>query len=107
MNNWTKACNTDDIEQEDLTRFDQGDRTFAVYRSPFDEFFCTDGYCTHEEIHLADGLVMDYTIECPGHNGLFDYRTGEPTRSPVCLALKTYPVKVENGEVFIDIGESV
>jgi len=48
---------------------------------------------------------MDYTIECPGHNGQFDYRTGEPTRSPVCVALRTYPVKVENGEVFIDIGD--
>jgi len=107
MSNWTKVCNTDEIEQEDLIRFDQGDSTFAVYRSPFDEFFCTDGHCTHEKVHLADGLVMDYTIECPGHNGQFDYRTGKPTRSPVCIALKTYPVKVENDEVFVDIGESV
>jgi|SRR6056297_3517948 len=105
MTSWTKACAVDDIETEDLIRFDRGSRTFAIYRSPDDEYFCTDGFCTHEEIHLADGLVMDYIIECPGHNGQFDYRTGEPKRSPVCAKLRTYPVRVENGEVLIQIDD--
>ncbi len=104
MSKWTRACAADDIEAEDLIRFDHGDRTFAIYRSPDDEFFCTDGLCTHEKIHLADGLVMDYVIECPMHNGQFDYRTGVAKRSPACEALRTYPVKVEGDDVFIDIG---
>lgn len=103
MTNWTRACAADEIEAEDLIRFDHGDRTFAIYRSPADEYFCTDGLCTHEQVHLADGLVMDYVIECPKHNGQFDYRTGAAKRSPVCVNLATYPVKVEAGEVFIDI----
>ncbi len=104
MSNWTRACAADEIEAEDLIRFDLGERTFAVYRSPDDEYFCTDGLCTHEQVHLADGLVMDYIIECPMHNGQFDYRTGAAKRSPACEALKTYPVKIEGGDVFIDIG---
>ena len=104
MTSWTRACAAEDVDQEDLIRFDHGDRSFAIYRSPNDEYFCTDGYCTHEKRHLADGLVMDYIIECPMHNGQFDYRTGEPKRAPVCEALGTYPVKVEDGEVYIDIG---
>ena len=54
-------------------------------------------------MHLCDGLVMEYTIECPKHNGLFDYRTGEAVRAPVCVNLKTYPTKVEDGRVFIEI----
>ena len=105
MTSWTKACATDDIEAEDLIRFDQGDRTFAIYRSPGDEYFCTDGFCTHEEVHLADGLVMDHIIECPGHNGQFDYRTGEPKRQPACKKLRTYPVRIENGSVLIQIDD--
>ncbi len=104
MTNWTRACACNDIETEDLIRYDNGDRTFAIYRSPEDEFYCTDGLCTHEEVHLEDGLVIDHLIECPMHNGQFDYRTGEAKRSPVCVNLKTYPVKVEGGDVFIDIG---
>lgn len=100
---WTDACATDDIETEDLIRFDHGDRTFAIYRSPDDEFFCTDGLCTHEQVHLADGLVTDYTIECPKHNGQFDYRTGTATRSPACVNLATYPVRVEAGRILVKL----
>ena len=103
MGTWTRACATDDVDTEDLIRFDHGERTFAIYRSPDDEFFCTDGLCTHEDTHLADGLVMDYVIECPMHNGKFDYRTGEALGSPVCVNLRTYPVKIEDGYVFIEI----
>jgi 3-phenylpropionate/trans-cinnamate dioxygenase ferredoxin subunit len=103
MNQWIDACAKGDIEEEDLIRFDHGDRTFAIYRSPDDEFFCTDGLCTHEEVHLEDGLVMDHTIECPKHNGQFDYRTGKALRAPVCDNLQTYPVKVEGDRVLIQI----
>ena len=53
---------------------------------------------------MADGLVMDHIIECPKHNGQFDYRDGSPKRVPVCEALGTYPTKVENGRVLIRIG---
>ncbi len=103
MPNWVRACDANDVEAEDLVRFDHGDRTFAVYRSPDDEYFCTDGLCTHEQVHLADGLVMDYEIECPKHNATFDYRTGEAKRAPACVNLATYPVKIENGSVWIEI----
>ena len=104
ITHWVDACSVDDIEAEDVIRFDRGERTFAIYRSPDDQFFCTDGLCTHEQVHLADGLVLDYLIECPMHNGQFDYRSGEAKRSPVCENLGTYPVKVENGRVFVGIG---
>lgn len=106
MPNWIRACAADEVEEEDLIRFDHDNRTFAIYRSPDDEYFCTDGLCTHEEVHLEDGLVMEYAIECPKHNGQFDYRTGEALRTPVCVNLATYPTKLENGDVFIDIGEA-
>ena len=104
MAHWVEACNADDLEEEDVIRFDHGGRTFAVYRSPDDEYFATDGICTHEHAHLSDGLVMDNIIECPKHNGRFDYKTGEAKGAPVCVDLRTYPVKVEGGKVLIDVG---
>jgi 3-phenylpropionate/trans-cinnamate dioxygenase ferredoxin subunit len=104
MANWIEACAADAIEKEDVRRFDHAGRTFAIYRSPQDEYFATDGYCTHEQTHLADGLVMDDVIECPKHNGRFNYRTGEALGAPACIDLDIYPVKVEGGKVFVDIG---
>jgi 3-phenylpropionate/trans-cinnamate dioxygenase ferredoxin component len=104
MPTWIDACATGDIDEEDVIRFDHGGRTYAIYHSPDGEFFCTDGLCTHEHIHLADGLVMDYVIECPKHNGQFDYRSGEAKRAPVCVNLGTYPAKAEGGRVLVNIG---
>jgi 3-phenylpropionate/trans-cinnamate dioxygenase ferredoxin subunit len=101
---WIEACAIDDIDEEDVLRFDHGERSFAIYRSPDDQFFATDGFFTHEQTHLADGLVMDEIIECPKHNGRFDYRTGEAKGAPVCVDLRTYPVKVVDGKVMIEVG---
>ena len=100
---WIEVCAADDIEEEDVVRFDHGGRTFAVYRSPDSAYFATDGLCTHEHAHLADGLVLGDTIECPKHNGRFNYRTGAAERAPVCVDLATYPVKVAGGKILIEI----
>jgi 3-phenylpropionate/trans-cinnamate dioxygenase ferredoxin subunit len=99
---WVEVCSVDDIDEEDVIRFDHQDKTYAVYRSADSDFYATDGLCTHERIHLADGLVMDHIIECPKHNGRFDYRSGKAMGAPVCVNLKTYPVKVEAGIVLLN-----
>ena len=101
---WSDACATDDIEPEDVIRFDHGGRTFPLYRTDDDRYFATDGLCTHEKVHLADGLVMDTIIECPKHNGRFDFTTGAAKGAPVCVDLQTYPVKVEGGRVLLQLG---
>jgi 3-phenylpropionate/trans-cinnamate dioxygenase ferredoxin subunit len=101
---WVAVCALDDIEPEDVIRFDHGGKTYAVYRSPEDKVFATDGLCTHEQVHLADGLVIDDTIECPKHNGRFNYRTGAPLRAPVCVALATYSARIRDGIIEIAPG---
>ena len=101
---WVEACKTDDVDPEDVIRFDHAGRTFAIYRGEDDDWYATDGLCTHEKIHLADGLVMGNIIECPKHNGRFDIRTGEAKGAPVCVNLRTYPVRVEDGAVLVSIG---
>lgn len=101
--NWIEACPAGKVDEEDVIRFDHGGRTFAIYRSADDEYFATDGLCTHEQVHLADGLVMGDIIECPMHNGRFNYKTGEAKGAPVCVDLQTYPVKVEGGKIFVQL----
>ena len=100
---WVAACEIDDIEPEDVVRFDHGGRTFAIYRTRDDKYYATDGLCTHEKVHLAKGFVMEHIIECPKHNGRFDYRTGAARGAPVCVNLKTYAVKVEGDDVLLDL----
>ena len=102
MSEWFRVCAADEIEEEDLTRWDHGWRTFAVYRIE-NGFFATDGLCTHEAAHLADGIVIGTVIECPLHQATFDIATGRALTAPAHQSLRTYPVKVEDGAVYIRI----
>jgi 3-phenylpropionate/trans-cinnamate dioxygenase ferredoxin subunit len=100
---WIDACSAGDIEAENGLRFDHGGRTYAIFRNNRNEYFCTDGLCTHEAVHLADGLVMENTVECPKHASVFDFTTGEVDTPPACDNLRTYPARVENGRVMIEL----
>ena len=101
---WIDACGAEDVEAEDVIRFDHGGQTYAIYRTKDDRYYATDGLCTHERVHLSGGLVMGNIIECPKHNGRYDLRTGEAKGAPVCVNLRAYPVKVEGGRVLLQIG---
>jgi len=100
---WTDAVAFDDIDPEDVVRWDHAGATYAIYRTEDGAVFASDGLCTHERVHLADGLLMGHLIECPKHNGRFDIRDGSPKRAPVCEALRTYPARVESGRILVDI----
>ncbi|MEX3929209.1 non-heme iron oxygenase ferredoxin subunit [Paraburkholderia sp. BR10936] len=102
MAQWIDAAALDDIEDEDVMRFDHGGRTFAIYRVE-DQVYASDGLCTHEHVHLSDGLVMGHVIECPKHNGRFDVRDGKPLCAPVREKLATYPARVEDGRIYIEV----
>ncbi|MEM7170279.1 MAG: non-heme iron oxygenase ferredoxin subunit [Pseudomonadota bacterium] len=99
-NDWHLVGPCDDIDEEDVIRFELGERIFAVYNT-VSGFYATDGICTHEVAELADGLVIDEIIECPLHQGRFHIPTGKAKSPPVCEDLKTYPVRVEDGQIYI------
>ena len=100
---WIDACATSDIDAEEAIRFDHGSRTFVIVRDHEDNYYCTDGLCTHEEVHLADGLVVEATLECPKHASIFNVATGEVETPPACENLATYPTRTVNGRIEVEI----
>jgi 3-phenylpropionate/trans-cinnamate dioxygenase ferredoxin subunit len=102
---WIAVADADEIDEEDVIEVEAGGRVLAVYRIK-DGYFASDGICTHEHARLADGFVMGKQIECPKHQGRFDVRTGDVKGPPVSVPLCTYPVKVEDGTIHVDLPES-
>jgi 3-phenylpropionate/trans-cinnamate dioxygenase ferredoxin component len=100
---WIDACSLSDLDAEGARRFDKRSRTLAIYRNHQDGYFCTDGFCTHKAVHLADSLVIENTISCPKHSSIFDFSTGEVETPLACESLRTYPTKVENGRLLVEI----
>ncbi|WP_068264016.1 non-heme iron oxygenase ferredoxin subunit [Janibacter limosus] len=101
---WTRVCEIDDVEEEDVIGVSVDGRDIAVYRDEDGGFHASDGHCTHERMLLCDGLVMDGIIECPKHNGRFRITDGKAVGAPATVDLRTYPVKVEDGQVHVDLG---
>ena len=101
--NWIEVCDVDEIDEEEVIPFDHNGKTYAVYRLEGDDFHASDGICTHEKAHLADGLVMDGIIECPKHNGRFEIKSGKAKGAPVLVDLVTYPAERRGEKVFICI----
>ena len=58
--------------------------------------------CPHMGCPMESGELEDHVITCPCHGWSFDIRSGAFTRSDR-IKVETYPVKVEDGQVAIDL----
>ncbi len=74
----------------------------ALFRVKND-VFATDDLCTHAEASLVEGDQEGFIITCPRHGGQFDIRTGAPKHFPVFSPIRTYLVRVEDNDVYINV----
>ncbi len=100
---WMEICSVADLGKEDVIRFDHGSKTYALYRDNEGTLYASDGFCTHGNTHLADGMVKGKIVECPKHNGRFNLADGSPARAPVCRGLGTYPIEERGGRIWLNI----
>jgi p-cumate 2,3-dioxygenase ferredoxin component len=100
-----RLCAVDDVETGAMLQVGApGLPALAVYRVGAEEFYCTQDLCTHGNASLSDeGDLQGYIVECSWHEGKFDVRSGQPCALPCTEALKTFPVTVEAGAVFIEV----
>ena len=68
-------------------------------------FYAIDDVCTHDGGALDQGELFDFEIECPRHGARFDVRTCAVTCLPAVLPVKTYPLRVENGSIAVEVDE--
>jgi anthranilate 1,2-dioxygenase ferredoxin subunit len=61
--------------------------------------------CTHERVPLSEGFVENGCVECPLHQGLFDIRTGQARKAPCVTPVRTYPLRIVDGRVEINVSE--
>ncbi|MBP1464554.1 Rieske 2Fe-2S domain-containing protein [Candidatus Chloroploca sp. M-50] len=59
--------------------------------------------CRHEGGPLSAGVLIGATITCPWHGWAYDVRTGKSLVPPVGLRLATYPVRICDDTIWIEI----
>ena len=67
--------------------------------------YATQKNCTHSDTDLTEGNLEGCVIECPQHGAMFDVTDGRVLSLPAITPLKTYPAKIENGMIMVDIPE--
>ncbi len=68
-----------------------------------DGVYALDNSCSHEYSPLCEGMIVDGDVYCPKHGSRFDVRTGAVKDYPATRPVASYPVKVEDGVVYVKI----
>lgn len=67
------------------------------------EVFAIDNLCSHGMAKLCEGFVDGDHVECPFHQALFSLRDGSVSCGPATEPVKSWPVKVEQGRVLLQL----
>jgi nitrite reductase/ring-hydroxylating ferredoxin subunit len=95
-----RVCRDDELEVGEAKKLPVAP-PIAVFRTE-DGWFALDDTCTHGQASLSEGFIDGATIECPLHMAQFCLRTGAALTPPADKGVSTYPVIIEDGEVFVD-----
>ncbi len=98
---WIRVADAADVAPGEALRVEIGDEPIAIWNVE-GEFYATADTCTHEEASLTEGDLWGEVIECPLHGAQFDVRTGEVLSLPAMYPLPTYPVKIEDGALYLE-----
>jgi naphthalene 1,2-dioxygenase ferredoxin component len=102
---WTKVIELAAVPADDVTSVNASGREIAIY-SVDGEVYATDNICTHGHARLCDGFLDGHEIECPLHQGKFDVRSGKAMCAPLTEDIRTFPVRIEEGEVYIQLQDA-
>ncbi|MPM89236.1 Naphthalene 1,2-dioxygenase/salicylate 5-hydroxylase systems, ferredoxin component [bioreactor metagenome] len=107
---YTKAASVTDVPEEQCVAV-MLDNSEILLAKIDGSYYAVSNKCPHLGGRLSDGILDAGVITCPKHHAKFDLKTGA-NMGEAKLAflkigvkdLKTYPVKVEGDDIWVDLG---
>lgn len=103
--NWTKICTLEDIPRQGSRVLESGDGRIALFRTHDDAVFALKDRCPHRGGPLSQGIVCGHKVTCPLHGWNISLADGQAV-APDIGHTASYPVKLEDGAVFVQLGEA-
>ena len=102
LSQWVKACALDEVKEGELYGFHADDKKILLANQK-GKIFATDLICTHAEADLSTGFLSEEGVRCPLHLSVFNLQDGIPQNPPAEAPLKTYNVKIEQDEIYVEV----
>lgn len=104
MSNWFDVSNAGSFPAGSYQVFDWNGLSLLVFNLN-GEFYAIKNLCTHEDQSLEGGEIEGNEIICPWHGAGFCIKTGAATRPPAFVGVKTFPARLLDGKVQVQITE--
>jgi nitrite reductase/ring-hydroxylating ferredoxin subunit len=102
MEQLTTITAVDELGERELAAFPVTGKRIAIAKVD-DAFYAFGDICTHQGCSLAEGQLDGTTVTCPCHGSKFDVTTGEVIRGPAGEPVQSYPVRIEDGLLRVEI----
>jgi 3-phenylpropionate/trans-cinnamate dioxygenase ferredoxin component len=99
--NWIAVCPLDRLAHQAIICVRLEAIHLLLVRDGDDVFAC-ERACPHEQADLGLGRVADGRIVCPRHDASFDLRDGSVSRGWPSRALRRYPARIIDGQIWIN-----
>lgn len=106
---WFAACTTADVPENGGVCVKYGNDQIALFNfTRRGEWYASQNLCPHRmQMALSRGMIGtaegEPKVACPFHKKTFSLIDGRCMNSDDCGDIKTYPVKIKDGVVFIGI----
>jgi len=99
---WLDVAAAADIPPGAHEILETDDEIIAVFNIE-GKFFAIEDVCTHDGEELTGGPVEGDQIICPRHGARFCIRTGRALTPPAYEDVPTYPVRVRDGRIEVQV----
>lgn len=102
MGNWHDVTAEGAIEAGGFALLETDELTVAVFNAE-GSLYAIEDVCTHDGAELAGGPVVGDQVVCPRHGARFCLRTGRALTPPAYAAVDTFPVRVREGRIEVEL----
>ncbi|MBX6772594.1 MAG: non-heme iron oxygenase ferredoxin subunit [Chloroflexi bacterium] len=102
MARWVRVARTDEVPAGEGRYFEVEGEPIAVFHVD-GQYYAISDICTHEEASLAEGDLDGEIVECALHGARFNVRTGAVVAPPAVVPVRTYPVRIIDGQIEIEL----
>jgi 3-phenylpropionate/trans-cinnamate dioxygenase ferredoxin subunit len=101
------VCNSNELADGQVRKVDGPLASVAVFNVG-GSLYAVNDRCSHGNASMSEGYIEDdATVECPLHAARFCLKTGQALCQPATEPLRTFPIILQDGQIYIDASEEV